>query len=139
MGKYSKAVQKDDSAKRDTVNPYMRGIGCLMMVIVPIFSYMAGAILSDMRIGLGYLPSSWYVAMQFPDYFYNISGLTYIANFLGRIERLPATLLFAVIIMLVVGGIVSIVFGYMYNIMAPSRYGPFDVPPPRIKTKKYRR
>jgi len=138
MGKYQ-ARRKPDTPRRDTVNPVMRGIGCLFMVIVPIFAYFLGRTLAENNVGAGLLPDSWYGLMEFPDAIYSFSGLSVVANYLSTIPRLPATLTFAVIIIIVVGGIVSIVFGYMYNLMAPSKYGPFDVPPPRVKTKKYKR
>jgi hypothetical protein len=54
-------------------------------------------------------------------------------------NNLVANLVFMVVISVVLYGIMSIVYGYVYSVAAPSKYGPMDVPPPRVKTKKYRR
>lgn len=88
---------------------------------------------------MGVLPVEWYDFMQFPSYFYALPGLAAVADFFSSIPRLPATLALAVVVMIVVGGILSVIFGWMYSLFAPSQYGPMDVPPPRVKTKKYRR
>jgi hypothetical protein len=117
----------------------MRGIGCLLMVIVPVFSYAVGDYLAKQGFGRQILPSSWYVNMTFPPEMTRLSGLGVVAGWLAGIPNLPATLAIAVLITVVVGGILSIVYGYMYSVLSPSKYGPMDVPPPRVKTKKYKR
>lgn len=139
MGKYSSRVSKPPAPKRNVVNPYMRGVGCLLILAVPVFSYGVGSELSKRGFGVGVLPVEWYDFMQFPSYFYALPGLARLADFFSSIPRLPATLALAVVVMIVVGGILSVIFGWMYSLFAPSQYGPMDVPPPRVKTKKYRR
>lgn len=139
MGKYNSRVSKPPMPKRNVVNPYMRGVGCLLMIVVPVFSYGIGYELAKRNFGLGALPVEWYDYMQFPSYFYALPGLARVADFLSGIPRFPATLALAVVVMIVVGGIISVIFGWMYSLFAPSQYGPMDVPPPRVKTKKYRR
>jgi len=139
MGKYSTRSKEKETVVRNTVNPYMRGIGCLFMLIVPVFSYFAGYELAEMRIGAGLLPPEWFGYMSIPPALANFSGLNYIAGFLAKQPHLSATLAFGLVTLVVVGGIVSIIFGYMYSVFAPSKYGPMDVPPPRVRTKKYKR
>lgn len=139
MGRHNARQREQANLQRNTVNPYMRGIGCLFMVIIPIFSYAVGNELAKQNFGWQFLPSSWYIAMDFPPIFYQVSGLSVIAGWLGSIPRLPAALAIGTVIAVIVGGIISIVYGYMYNIMAPHKRGPMDIPPPRVKTKKYKR
>ena len=100
---------------------------------------MAGHELAKQKIGAGILPAAWYGYMTFPPAIYNLGVLSKAAGFLSGIESLPATLAIAVVVAVVVGGVISIAFGYMHSIFAPSKYGPFDVPAPRVKTKKYKR
>jgi len=140
MGKY-RSAQKAPSAStmHRTVNPYMRGIGCLLMLVVPVFSYFTGLELAKNGVGRQVLPASFYGYMTFPSALYNFSGTSFIVQKLSGIAYLPATLTMAFIIIIIVGGLLSIIFGYMYSVFAPSKYGPFDVPAPRIKTKKYKR
>jgi len=140
MGKYtSRSSQPQVPSTRNTVNPYMRGIGCLFMLIVPVFSYGVGDYLAGKGFGLPILPSEWYGTISVPPALANFQGLNTVAYLLAGIPHLQANLVLGLIVLVVVGGIVSIVFGYMYSILAPSKYGPTDVPAPRIKTKKYKR
>ena len=139
MGKYSTKVSRSSAPKRNTVNPYMRGIGCLLMLVVPFFSYVAGDLLAGQGFGYQIIPAEWYGYITVPPALANFTGLNIVFGFLSKIEHLPATLAIAVVVLILVGGIISVIFGWMYSLFAPSQYGPTDVPPVRIKTKKYKR
>lgn len=139
MGKYGTRIKKPTMPDRNTVNPYMRGIGCLLMLVVPVFAYAAGDILAGQGIGYQIIPREWYGAMQFPPIVTALPGLNWIAVRLASVPHLPATLTIAVVVTILVGGVISVIFGWLYSLLAPSRYGPTDVPPPRVKTKKYKR
>ncbi len=139
MGKYGPRIKKPSMPKRNTVNPYMRGIGCLFMLIVPVFSYALGYELADQRFGYQIIPREWYGYISIPPAIANFSGLNTIFQYLAGIKHLGATLALAVVAMILIGGIISVIFGWMYSLFAPSPYGPTDVPPPRVKTKKYKR
>lgn len=139
MGKYSPHIVKPPMPKRNRVNPYMQGIGCLLMLIVPVFAYGVGDLLAGQGFGSQVLPREWYGYLTFPSWVYSLTGLNAILQFLARIPHLPATLAIAVIVMILVGGMLSVIFGWLYSLFAPSPYGPMDVPPPRVKTKKYKR
>jgi len=139
MGKYGSRVKKEAAPKRGTVNPYMRGIGCLFMLVVPVFSFAAGSVLAEQGFGYQIIPPEWYGYIRVPPALANFSGLNIIFGFLASIPHLAATLAIAVIVMIIVGGLISVIFGWMYSLFAPSPYGPTDVPPPRVKTKKYKR
>lgn len=141
MGKYStRTNERRGPNPKTTVNPYMRGIGCLLMVIVPVFSYMVGNFLVDTQ-GFGWqiLPASWYSPMSVSPTAAQNVVFGFVAEFLVENPIYPAAIALAVVITFVLGGFISIVYGYMYTLMAPSKYGPTDVPPPRVKTKKYKR
>ncbi|HEY5730111.1 MAG TPA: hypothetical protein VIS72_08675 [Anaerolineales bacterium] len=139
MGKYSSHVKKQAAPKRNVVNPYMRGIGCLLMLIVPVFSYAIGDLLAAQGFGYQIIPPEWYGYMSIPPALANFAGLNWIFGRLANVEHLPATLAIAFVAIILLGGILSVIFGWMYSIFSPSKYGPYDVPPPRVKTKKYKR
>lgn len=139
MGKYGSRVKKAPAPKRGTVNPYMRGIGCLFMLIVPVFSYAAGSVLAAQGFGSQIIPPEWYGRITVPPALANFSGLNTVFGLLAGIDHLAATLAIGVVVLILVGGLISVIFGWMYSLLAPSQYGPYDVPPPRVKTKKYKR
>jgi len=111
MGKYGSRVKKEAAPKRGTVNPYMRGIGCLFMLVVPVFSYAAGSVLAEQGFGYQIIPPEWYGYIRVPPALANFSGLNIIFGFLASIPHLAATLAIAVIVMIIVGGLISVIFG----------------------------
>ncbi len=140
MGKYSTRSRGPATPDpKRTVNPYMRGIGCLLMVVVPVFSYGLGDFLAKQGFGRPILPDSWYGYMNISSWLTQLTGIGVVARWLGSIRNLPATLALAAVSIVIVGGIISIVYGYMYSLLSPAKYGAMDVPPPRVKTKKYKR
>lgn len=139
MGRNSMRRAEKSGPSRNTVNPYMRGIGCILMVVVPLFAFGLGDILAGQRVGYGILPPEWYGVMIFPPQVYQLSGLSAVAVFLATKNHLQATLFFTIIAIVVIGGVISVVFGYMHTLFAPSQWGPTDMPPVRVKTKKYKR
>jgi hypothetical protein len=124
---------------RREVHPVMRGIGCILMILVPVLSYGVALLLVERGVGAQVIPPAWYGYMTFPAYLSRLSGINLIVNFLSGIRGLPAILAFTVITMTVIGGIISVIFGYIYEIFGPPKYGPTDAPPPRIKVKRYKR
>lgn len=140
MSKYKFADSKSPAPKRHEVHPIMRGISCIMMIIVPILSYIA----SDLLIGNGFgrqvIPLAWYGRIEFPPLLIQLTGpLGDALRYIASINHLAANLVLAVVIVVVVGGLMSVIYGYIYELAGPPKYGPTDVPPPRVKVKRYKR
>ena len=74
--------------------------------------------------------------IKLPDYFYRSSGLTQIFGPLTRIPNLYAYVATSLVFMLLLSGLVSTLYAFIYNMVGPSRYGPTDAPPSRTKSKK---
>ena len=141
MGKYSSSARRPPPPKRDRIPPVVRGIGCLMFVLVPILAYGLARVLVPYTVRWGLpIPAEWFgqanVRVSAPSAFAFVNEFVVVLN---NEPNLIANLVFAVIITILLYGIMSILYGYVYSATAPSQYGPMDVPPPRVKTKKYRR
>jgi hypothetical protein len=117
----------------------MRGIGCLSMVVVPFFSYGVADFLVRGPGRAWPIPQEWLGNPQIPQFFYTSQYLRGVASFLAGQNNLIANLVFGFFVAIILFGLMSIIFGYAYSMMAPSTRGPFDVPAPRVKTKKYNR
>ena len=140
MGKYSSYTRKQVKPRVVTVHPVMRGIGCLMIVLVPILSYGIALLLVNYGLSHGWpIPRSWFGHPTIHPLLLRLEGLRPIWDFLIRQNNLIANVIFTVAIMVVIGGIMSIIYGYMYTLFGPPQYGPTDVPPIRIKVKRYKR
>ncbi len=118
----------------------MRGIGCIMMIVVPILAYGTALLLVDYGIRQGWpIPPDWLQPIRIHPLLLRLEGLEPIWNFLLVQDNLIAVLVFTIAIMIVVGGIMSVLYGYMYTLFGPPRYGPQDAPPIRVKVKRYKR
>jgi hypothetical protein len=138
MGKYSSSSRAQKST-RPKIHPAMRGLGCLTMAVVPLLSYGIAAELAKGPARGWRLPPEWFGTPQIPSFLYSSKYLVGIANALQSQQNLTANLILGSLIMVVLFGIMTIIFGFLYNMIAPSKYGPHDVPPPRVKTKKFTR
>ena len=140
MGKYTTRARQPSKPRQVGVHPVMRGIGCILMVLVPILAYGSAILLVRYGISRGWpLPPSWLGQIHIHPLLLKLQGLRDIWNFLLVQQNLVANLIFAIAITIVVGGIMSIIYGYIYSIFGPPRYGPQDAPPARVKVKRYKR
>jgi hypothetical protein len=140
MGKYTSSARRPPAPKRDRIPPLVRGIGCLLFVLVPILGYGIASVIAPMAPGWGLpVPPEWYGPTTIRN---PVSGIPYLNEFVDLMlqqDNLIANLVFAVIVTVLLFGVLSIAYGYVYSMAAPSQLGPTDVPHPRVKTKKYRR
>lgn len=141
MGKYSSYNRQQARPRANGVHPVMRGIGCVMFVLVPILSYGIAVLLVNYGYSHGWpIPPNWFGTPTIHPLLLKLHGLQPIWDFLVLQNNLIANLIFTIAIIVVIGGIMSIIYGYMYTIFGPPRYGPMDVPPIRgVKVKRYKR
>jgi hypothetical protein len=140
MGKYSSSIHKKTLPKSDGPHVIWRGIGCLMMIIIPVISFAAGyetinyAVENNLQV-----PYQLLGTPRYPDFFYNSSGIMSLLRPITAIKHLYGIVVVAIFYMILLGGITSFGYALAYRIAGPSRYGPLDVPQPNIKVKRYKR
>lgn len=140
MGRYSSSFQRKVATRSEGPHVIWRGIGCLIMLIVPAISIAAG--ITTIKFGVAHnwaIPYQLLLAVRLPDFFYKSSGLIAIFYPLTQIPYLYAYLITSLLYILLIGGVISVIYAFIYRAIGPSRYGPLDEPPPRIKTKRYTR
>jgi uncharacterized membrane protein len=120
MGKYDKYnPQSRLGDKPWTIHPIWRGIGCLMMVIIPLVAFAVAVLLVDAN-----SQQHWLVVP------YQMSEDITIP-FLGTIDNFYAVILVTVLLSLIGFGILTIIYSIIYSAFGPPRYGPVDSPPIR--------
>lgn len=138
MGKYRSSARVKSAPKSDGMHAIWRGIGCFMMIIIPAISIAAGNAI--IKYGINHrwpIPYQLLGTPLFPGFFYKSTGLMTILSPVVGIENFYAIVLTSVIFMILLSGIISVIYGVIYNLTGPARYGPTDEPPPKIKTRKY--
>jgi hypothetical protein len=140
MGKYSSNSTRRELRKPDGPHYAWRGIGCLMMIIIPIISFAAGVETIKYGLAAGWpLPYELLGTPQLPALFYRSSGLMILFRPILNTPNFYAYLVFGFLYMILIGGVISVVYALMYRAVSPASRNPLDVPPPKYKAKRYKR
>jgi hypothetical protein len=117
-----------------------RGIGCVMMILIPVISIAAGVLTIKIALEQGYtVPYQLLGTPRYPDIFYKSTGLMTILRPITNTEHFYAKAAASLIYMTLLGGLSSFGYAVVYRMIGPSRYGPLDAPPPKAKVKAYKR
>lgn len=121
MGKFSHyetAVRKPRAPWK--IHPIWRGIGCLMMIIIPAISYAGSVILVEANLKNRWLP--------FPREFYGPPTHPFLYAQIG-----------VTVILSIFGFLVFVIlYSLLYKAFGPPKYGPTDAPPIKRKGGKKR-
>jgi hypothetical protein len=116
MGKYSRAYLHPQSrASQLAAHPLWRGIGCILIIVVPIISFAAARLMVQANTNQGWIgiPAEMTGSFRIP--------------FLGTVYFLDLAI---TLVFIIIGfGILTIFYALMYRLFGPPRYGPLDVPP----------
>lgn len=137
MAKYAK-YQKPPSPKKE-MSPIWRGIGCVLMIVVPTLSYYLGRVLLRVAKQRHLVPDYLLARIELPASAWNLPVLGPLARFLYSLQDPWATLLFFLVTLFLLSGLISFVYSALYEAFGPPRYGELDAPPLRVKTKEYKR
>ncbi|HEY9151876.1 MAG TPA: hypothetical protein VIN60_03250 [Anaerolineales bacterium] len=139
MGKYSQTNIRQPKKRDNRPHPVWRGIGCLLMVIVPLLSFAFAEITVNDAWAQQYIPYQLLGNPVMPAELWKVGYLNPILSFLQNQTNLYGALVFFVFYTLVLGAFVSVGNALLYKAIAPPRYGPQDAPPPNVKVKRYKR
>ncbi len=128
MAKHRKYERPENRSSK--FHPIWRGIGCLLIVIVPFMSYILA--LDVVRIGLkkGWpIPPELLGQIKFPVWIWKVNILTILAAYITKINNLGAILAVFLILLLMFSGIITSLYAGFYRVVGPPRYSPIDAPP----------
>jgi predicted acyltransferase len=139
MAKY-RSYEKQTPARSKDPHPVWRGIGCLIMLLVPALSLGISAILVQMAPSLGFqLPDGLIGRPVMPELLFQVPGLVGILNWIQSLDNLYAILVGTFTITILLAGVLALGYAFIYRIVGPPRYSGIDAPPPNIKVRKYKR
>jgi len=138
MGRYRETVKQAD-ARAAGPPPIWRGIGCLMIFLVPVLSFAAAELTMPFLLERGWIPRELLFTPQTPDWLLFSPTVAQIFQFLFGRYAILATLGLTILYIIFLGGLLTVVYAFLYRMAAPPRYGPMDAPPPRVKIRKYKR
>jgi len=139
MGRYSASNIRTPPPRAEGPHPVWRGIGCILMIVVPIISFGLAELTIQSNLAQQYIPYQLLGYPIMPAILWKPGFLDPVLTWLQGIPNLYGVLVFFFLYLLVLGAFVSVGNAYLYKTLGPSRYGPYDAPPPRIKAKPYKR
>ncbi len=136
MGKFDRydKYQEMQQQPASQVHPIWRGIGCVMLILIPIVAYAAADTFFDNASNLRIFGST-----VFPS-----SGILYHIYFsypLGDtlLRVAPFHLVFMIVFSILGYLVLSMVYTIVYQVTGPPKYGPTNSPPLRNPRKRRRR
>ena len=137
MAKYAKYARK--SVPRPEANPIWRGIGCILIVVVPVISYALTAILTPLIVATDLVPLELLGHVKFPEWAVKTPILSDITFFISGINGLWLKLIAFFVILLLLTALFSLLYTMVSQLIGPPRYSDKDAPPPKYKAKVYKR
>ncbi len=126
MGKYG-ASQSSNTPRQAEIHPVWRGIGCLILVLMPIIAYTAADVFVTMNGQYQWvpLPGEYYVPLGMQYIRIEDANFVYGINFGGL--KMGVAVLTGIFLFLELG-LYSLLYAIFYKITAPPLYGPTDAP-----------
>ncbi len=121
----SQRFREPEPKRKEPVHPIWRGIGCLLMILIPIISFASATLLVQQGIPQRYIAITGDLAFQYP-----VPGFGSLPIFYVLIVTAVITFLGFVF--------VSFLYSMIFRMGSGSRYGPLDAPPIKRKVKKSR-
>jgi hypothetical protein len=141
MTKYDSVGRQRVIPRTQKPHPVWRGIGCLIMIIVPLIALALAKITLDYGLEAGWpIPFELLGNPIVPDYLWKVYALAPLWGFIQSQTNLYALLSFALLYAIVMTAFLSVAYSVVYKMVGPPQYSPLDAPPPKgIKVKRYKR
>ena len=129
----------DDVHKKKQLPAGQRGIGCLLMLLLPPISYFAAIVLlktTEIRNFFGRVNPALFGTPSIPKLLWKIKTIDPFLRKVSSWQNLEVNLLFGLVILLVLSGVIAVFYSIMDKAVNPSRYGPTDAPPSKRRPSK---
>jgi hypothetical protein len=137
MSKYVKYRIKPKPKKE--LNPIWRGIGCILIVVVPLMAFGLMLLVSPALIATGKVPYQLVGYVHFPLWAYRVMIVKNIALFIGSFKDLWLNIIIFWVMVLILTTVASLLYAWIYSLVGPARYTALDAPPPKHRGKNYKR
>lgn len=135
-----RSYERQIPARSKEPHPVWRGIGCLIMLLVPALSLGISALLVEMALSAGIqLPPGLLGYPLMPNILFRVPGLVAILNWIQSLHNLYAILIGAFTVAIILASLFALGYAFVYRLVGPPRYSGMDAPPPNIKVRKYKR
>jgi hypothetical protein len=140
MTKWTTASQRRTTTQTQQTPAVWRGIGCLLGVLIPLISWVLAAVTVRVAVAAGWpLPYQLLGYPTLPLVLWKAPGLVPVLAYIQSQQNLYAVIAITITYVIVAGAMMSLIYAIVYRFVGPSRYGPYDAPPPKIRVGRYKR
>jgi hypothetical protein len=141
MTKYSTAQQRRSVSNNERpLHPVWRGIGCILILFIPALSFFLAAATVQLAVDQNWpMPYQLLGYPAIPNLLWKDIGIVPLLSFIHSQNNLYAILTVTFVYIVFFVSLVSFGYAFLYRFVGPSRYGPLDAPPPKVKVKRYNR
>ncbi len=142
MTKWTDADRRGKAMNDQTSQTHViwRGIGCLLMLIIPVMAFVLASVTVSLALTSGWpLPYQLLGNPVMPAVLWNLHMLDPLLGFIQSQANLYAILAFTVLYIVIMSAVITLLYAIVYRIVGPSRYGPLDAPPATVKVRSYKR
>lgn len=120
------------------VHPIWRGIGCFMMILIPLMAIVGAMVMIDEGTKAGWpIPQELLGYPHLPAMAYQLPVIDNIALAISSVNNLYGIIVISLVFMVLGFAIISTVYSIAFRVMGPPRYTPLDAPEvPRGKRYK---
>jgi len=145
MGRFGYQRYQQVKEHRWKVHPIWRGIGCIFVVIIPFMSIVGGRLLNaaNQKTNFMRIPPDWMGFIDFTKFLQSTRAITAeMPGLIGVVQTIAGWKIYKMeavltVAFLIIGfGLMAILYGLMYSVVGPPRYGPVDAPPIRSSPRK---
>ena len=128
MAKY-RSYERKEVTRSHEIHPIWRGIGCIILIVIPIMAYLASTLLVQQGIKDNWpMPADLMGHPQLPDWLYRFAVTRQFAQPIASVDNLYALIAGTVLLTILAFGVLAVIYGWSYRIVGPSRYSPLDAP-----------
>jgi hypothetical protein len=133
MGFSSQHYRRGRQERPWKVHPVWRGIGCVLLLIIPIMSWYITALFlqSNTKVVLpteltrvAFIPATHITEVD--------KVIVQVNHYFNQVHFVFGQVFFTVIFSVLGFGILALLYSILYRFAGPPRYGPFDVPPNKV-------
>ncbi|MBE3037619.1 MAG: hypothetical protein IMZ62_02235 [Chloroflexi bacterium] len=137
MGKYAKYQRK--SPEKKGMHPIWRGIGCILIIVIPLLAFGMMLVFVPPIIATGKVPYQLLGHVHFPEWAFKVRIVADISSFISSIDNLWMNIITFFVMLLILTAVASLLYSMIYTLVGPARYSELDAPPPKYKGKVYKR
>ncbi len=121
------------------IHPVWRGIGCVLIIMIPILSYAGAVMVMNSNPWIHLFPSSLFrpVVIRYVNVSLIDSVIGAINTILAGFGLIYGHVFFLLVFIFIGFGVLSILYGFLYRAMGPPRYSRLDAPPIKKRKRRY--